>query len=70
MEDTNEGRLVRIESHVAVLERLVEELNGVIVEQQKQIAKLQTQATNISQVIDAQEFERMKETQSKPPHYQ
>lgn len=70
MEDTTEGRFIRIESHVAELEQLVEELNGVIVEQQKQIAKLQTQANSFSQMIEAQELERIKETSSKPPHYQ
>ncbi|MSR66262.1 MAG: SlyX family protein [Pedosphaera sp.] len=70
MSDTNEDRLVRIESHVAELEQLVEELNGVIVEQQKQISKLQLQASNFSQLIQWQELERIKETKTKPPHYQ
>ncbi len=70
MSESHEDRLVRIESNVAHLEHLVEQLNQVVVDQAKQLARLQGQQQSLAQTVETQELERIKETNAKPPHYQ
>ncbi|MEW6307119.1 MAG: SlyX family protein [Verrucomicrobiota bacterium] len=70
MAESIEERLVKIESHLAHVEKLVEELNGVVVEQGKQIARLQSQQQQIAATVESQELERIRSTNAKPPHYQ
>lgn len=55
---------------VAFLERTVDELNAVVVEQSKQLTKLQAQMRKLTDSIEAQELERIRATNPKPPHYQ
>jgi uncharacterized coiled-coil protein SlyX len=63
-------RLERIESHLAHLERQYEELNQVVIEQARLIARLQKEAGKLSETIGTMELERVRATNSKPPHYQ
>jgi uncharacterized coiled-coil protein SlyX len=63
-------RLQKLESNVAHLEHQFDELNKVIVEQEKTIRKQQTQLQRMAQTIEATELERIKSTNPKPPHYQ
>ena len=60
----------KLETQVAFMERTVDELNSVLVEQSKQITKLQTQLRKLSDSVESQEMERIRSTNSKPPHYQ
>ena len=69
-DETSEHRLQRIESHLAHLERQYEELNQVIVEQGKALRRLQSQGQRLAETIETAELERIKSTNSKPPHYQ
>ncbi len=70
MTDSREERLEKLETQVAFMERTVDELNSVVVEQSKQITKLQTQLRKLSDSVESQEMERIRSTNSKPPHYQ
>lgn len=63
-------RLQRLESHVAHLERQYEELNQVIIDQAKTIKKLQTNQQRIAESVETAELDRIKSTNTKPPHYQ
>ncbi|MBI5775060.1 MAG: SlyX family protein [Verrucomicrobia bacterium] len=63
-------RLVQIESHLAHVERLCEELNKVLVAQGRIIARLQAQQRKLSESIESQEGERIRQTNPRPPHYQ
>lgn len=70
MSESLEERLTRLEYNVTHLEHLVEQLNQVVIEQGKQLSRLQAQQQALSQTIETQELERIKATNSKPPHYQ
>ena len=63
-------RLQKLESNVAHLEHQFDELNKVIVEQEKTIRKQQVQLQRMAQTLEAAELERIKSTNPKPPHYQ
>ena len=64
------ARLDKIESHLAHLEHQHEQLNQVVVEQAKTIAKMQGHQTRLSDTLESIELERVKSTNTKPPHYQ
>jgi uncharacterized coiled-coil protein SlyX len=66
----SDGRLQRIESHLAHLERQVEEINGVVVEQGRTIERLKAQLRRQSETLETIELDRIKSTNAKPPHYQ
>jgi uncharacterized coiled-coil protein SlyX len=66
---TPEQRLEQIESHLAHLERLYDELNQVVVEQAKTLHRLQAQERRLGATMEALELERIRSTNAKPPHY-
>ena len=68
-EDASE-RLGKIEMHVAHLERQVEELNGIIIEQGKLLDRLKKEVQKQSSAMQTMELERIKGNVQKPPHYQ
>ncbi len=68
--DESAARLTQLESHVAHLERLVEELNGVVIEQGRELARLKKQIQRQASTLEQYELERIKGTNPKPPHYQ
>ena len=70
MHDEPAGRLDKIESSVAHLEHLYEQLNQVVLEQSKQLTKLVGQQQRVTQAIENMELERLRSTKEKPPHYQ
>ncbi len=63
-------RLQKIESHLAHLEHLYEQLNEVVLDQGRQLSKMRAQQQRISQTLETAELERIKSTNPKPPHYQ
>jgi uncharacterized coiled-coil protein SlyX len=63
-------RVERLEAHLAHLERQVEQLNEVIVEQSKEIDRLKLQIRRVSETMETMEIDRIKSTNAKPPHYQ
>jgi uncharacterized coiled-coil protein SlyX len=63
-------KLVRMESLVTHLERQYEELNKVVLEQGKALAKLTNQHERIADsLLDIRQDEIRRDTR-KPPHYQ
>jgi uncharacterized coiled-coil protein SlyX len=68
MSDLSE-RLRKIESHFAHLERQYEQLNKVVIEQGRSLARLQKESGKVSQAVENMELERIRATPSKPPHY-
>jgi uncharacterized coiled-coil protein SlyX len=67
-EDAGE-RLVRIEAALAHLEHQVEQLNGVILAQGKDLEQLKRLVQRQAQTLESIELERVKATNPKPPHY-
>lgn len=63
-------RLERLESHLAHLERLCEELNQIVIEQGKLLRRMQTNQQRLADTVEASELDRIRSTNSKPPHYQ
>jgi uncharacterized coiled-coil protein SlyX len=64
-----EQRLERIESHLAHVERLYDELNQVVVQQADVLRRMQAQERRLSESMEAMELERIKSTNPRPPHY-
>ena len=65
-----EEPIQKLESHVAFLERQYEELNQVVIEQGKTLARIQAELSRASEALQAAEIERIRANNSKPPHYQ
>jgi uncharacterized coiled-coil protein SlyX len=63
-------RLEKLESHLAHLEHQYDQLNQVVLEQARLLAKTQAQQQKMAQSVEGIELERIKSTNPKPPHYQ
>ena len=70
MNDDAPERLAQIEANLAHLERQVEELNEVVIEQGKLVEQLKKQVQRQSTTLESIELDRIKATNAKPPHYQ
>ena len=70
MNDEVAARFTHLESVVAQLEHLTEQLNAVVIEQARQMEQLKKQVQRQSQTLETMELERVKSTNAKPPHYQ
>ena len=70
MDHTTSARLEKLEFNLAHLEHQFEQLNHVVIEQADLLKRLQTQQRKLGQTIETIELERVKATDSKPPHYQ
>ena len=70
MSDDISTRLGRIESNLAHLEHQVDEMNGVIVAQDKLLERLKKEIQRQSTAMESLELERIKANNTKPPHYQ
>ena len=63
-------RLGKIESNLAHLEHQVEQMNEVIMAQDKLLERLKKEVKRQSSTMEGLELERIKANSSKPPHYQ
>ncbi len=63
-------RLGKIESHLAHLEHQVEQMNSIIMAQDKLLERLKKEVQRQSSNMETLELERIKANNSKPPHYQ
>jgi uncharacterized coiled-coil protein SlyX len=70
MSDAAADRLERVEAHLAHLERQVEQLNEVLIEQGKLVARLKKEVQRQSTAMQTLELERVKANNPRPPHYQ
>ena len=64
------ARLSRIESNLAHLEHMVEQMNEVITAQDKLLERLKKEVQRQSTAMESMELERIKANITKPPHYQ
>ena len=63
-------RLGQLEANAAHLEHQVEQLNAVVIEQGRLLEQLKKLTQRQSTTLEAIESERIRDTSSKPPHYQ
>ena len=63
-------RMEKLEAHVAHLERQIDQLNEVVIQQSQELDRLKKQLGRISQSVENAELERIKSVDPKPPHYQ
>ena len=66
--DAND-RLMKIESNLAELERLYDQLNHVVIAQGKALNRMRQRQEQISDTVETIEMDRIKSTNAKPPHY-
>jgi uncharacterized coiled-coil protein SlyX len=69
MNDQTE-RIEKLEAHVAHLERQIDQLNEVVIQQSQELDRLKKQVGRVSQSLENAELERIKSVDTKPPHYQ
>ncbi|WP_083808966.1 SlyX family protein [Pedosphaera parvula] len=62
-------RLEKIEMHLAHLEHQYDQLNQVVLDQGRRLAKMQSLQQKLSDSVETIELERIKSTNPKPPHY-
>jgi uncharacterized coiled-coil protein SlyX len=70
MSEENSTRIQKLESHVAHLERQIDQLNEVAIQQSKEIERVKKLLNRVSQSVESAELDRIKSVDSKPPHYQ
>ena len=63
-------RLGKIESNLAHLEHQVEQMNEVIMAQDKLLERLKKEVQRQSSAMETMELEQIKSNNAKPPHYQ
>ena len=68
MNDELEQRLHRLEVHLAHVERQHEELNAAVVDQSRQLTRLQAVVRQLSESVERTELDRIRATNPKPPH--
>lgn len=62
-------RIEKLEAHLAHLERQIDQLNEVIIQQSQGLDRLKKQVGRVSQTLENSEVERIKSVDTKPPHY-
>lgn len=62
-------RTERLEANVAHLERQLDELNSVVVDQGKLITRLQKRLELLGDTVESQELDRVRNSQQRPPHW-
>ncbi len=70
MDKETADRMEKLESSFAHLEHQYDQLNQVVLEQARQLAKLQLHQQKVAHTVENIELERIKSTNAKPPHYQ
>lgn len=63
-------RLAALETHLTHLEHQYDQLNEVLIAQSREITRLKGVQQKIVETLEAAEGERIRATESKPPHYQ
>ena len=65
-----EDRLQKLESHLAFLERQYDDLNKVVIEHARTLARVQSELARATDALRSAEIERIRANNPKPPHYQ
>lgn len=64
-----DDRFARLEGAVAHLERLCDQLNAVVTEQDRELGRLRKRLEQLSEDLESGEQERLRQHQEKPPHW-
>ena len=70
VDDQLSERLANLESKIAHLELLADQLNEVVIGQGRELTHLKRKLDGQAQSLHAIELERIRETNPKPPHYE
>ena len=68
MESASPQNLERLEALVAHLERQYDELNGVVIQQGRELARVRQQLQRAAASLEGMELDRIKAHNPKPPH--
>lgn len=69
MDAETESRLEQLESTVAHLEHQYDQLNRIVIEQEKQLSRLKNVIDRMDNTLRDFELNQVRENNSKPPHY-
>jgi len=69
MEAESEARLEKIESALAHLEHQYEQLNQIVVRQEKQLTRLGSVIDRVDNTLRDFEINQVRDNNTKPPHY-
>jgi len=69
MSEEASQRWERVESSLAHLEHQLEQLNGVVIQQGRELDQLKKLVQRQAMTLESIELERAKATNPKPPHY-
>lgn len=69
MDKQIDERLQKLEAHAAHLEHEFEQLNQVVIDQGRTIARLQKELARTSSTVEGIEMERIRANNPKPPHH-
>ena len=69
-EQNFDERIIQIESNLAQLEHLVDRLNEVIQDQDKQLRQFSKAQVHLTQKIQTFELDQIQRQNDKPPHYE
>ena len=69
MSDSAE-RWAKMETHLAHLERQYDQLNQVVIEQGRLLARLEKENAKMSKALHTMELDKIRANNPKPPHYQ
>lgn len=69
MDETTDERFQSIESSLAHLEHQYDQLNRIVIQQEKLLGRLQTVVDRVDGTLREFELNQVRENNTKPPHY-
>ncbi len=69
MADVSETRLEQVESTLAHLEHQYDQLNQIVIRQEKQLARLSSIIDRVDNTLRDFEINQVRDNNTKPPHY-
>lgn len=64
-----EERIIELEKKISFQEHMIEELNGVVIDQQKKLDELERVLRQLYQQFESGELVKKQEEEEPPPHY-
>jgi uncharacterized coiled-coil protein SlyX len=68
-ENPGPDRLQQLEAAVTHLERQYDELNAIVIRQDKQLTRLISMFERVDDAFQSMEMEKIRSNNAKPPHY-
>jgi uncharacterized coiled-coil protein SlyX len=70
MDSSLEERLTAVESSVAHLEQQYDQLNQIVIKQDRLLTRLSMMMTRMDNTFQGMEIDKIRNNNQKPPHYQ